>query len=108
MTHARSAPPDDRVAAGFPLSDGPLSGIAEQMKNGQLDAVPAPVFSFNDIREAHRVMDAGEAGGKGRTGLITAQLRVLSTVSFLFTTPGVGEPAGGGFPAISLTRGVLT
>ena len=52
MTHARSAPPDDRVAAGFPLSDGPLSDIAEQMKNGQLDAVPAPVFSFNDIREA--------------------------------------------------------
>ena len=103
MTHARSAPPDDRVAAGFPLSDGPLSDIAEQMKNGQLDAVPAPVFSFNDIREAHRVMEAGEAGGKCRTGLITAQLRVLSTVSFLFTTPGVGEPAGGGFPAISLT-----
>jgi reactive chlorine resistance protein C len=27
---------------------------------------------------------------------------VLFTVSFLFTTPGVGEPAGGGFPA---TRG---
>ena len=25
------------------------------------------------------------------------------TISFLFTTPGVGEPAGGGFPAISLT-----
>lgn len=25
------------------------------------------------------------------------------TISFLFTTPGVAEPAGGGFPAISLT-----
>jgi uncharacterized membrane protein YkgB len=25
------------------------------------------------------------------------------TISFLFTTPGVGEPAGGGFPAMSLT-----
>jgi uncharacterized membrane protein YkgB len=25
------------------------------------------------------------------------------TVSFLFSTPGIGEPAGGGFPAISLT-----
>jgi hypothetical protein len=23
------------------------------------------------------------------------------TISFLFTTPGIGEPAGGGFPAIS-------
>jgi uncharacterized membrane protein YkgB len=26
----------------------------------------------------------------------------LATISFLFTTPGIGEPAGGGFPAISL------
>jgi uncharacterized membrane protein YkgB len=25
------------------------------------------------------------------------------TISFLFTTPGVGEAAGGGFPALSLT-----
>jgi uncharacterized membrane protein YkgB len=25
-----------------------------------------------------------------------------ATISFLFTTPGVGEPAGGGFPAIPL------
>jgi NADPH2:quinone reductase len=49
---------------GFPLSDVPLSDIAEQVKNGQLDAGPARVFSFSDIREAHRVMEAGEAGGK--------------------------------------------
>lgn len=26
-----------------------------------------------------------------------------ATISFLFTTPGVGEPAGGGFPALSMT-----
>ena len=49
---------------GFPLSDVPLSDIAQQVKNGQLDAAPARVFSFNDIREAHRIMEAGEAGGK--------------------------------------------
>ena len=49
---------------GFPLSDVPLSDIAEQVKNGQLDAGAARVFSFSDIREAHRVMEAGEAGGK--------------------------------------------
>jgi hypothetical protein len=29
---------------GFPLSDVPLSDIAEQVKNGQLDAGPARVF----------------------------------------------------------------
>jgi reactive chlorine resistance protein C len=27
----------------------------------------------------------------------------LATISFLFTTPGIGEPAGGGFPALSMT-----
>ena len=26
-----------------------------------------------------------------------------ATISFLFTTPGIGEPAGGGFPALSMT-----
>ena len=54
---------------GFPLSDVPLSDIAEQVRNGQLDAAPARVFSFDDIREAHRVMEAGEAGGKMVVGL---------------------------------------
>jgi NADPH:quinone reductase len=31
---------------------------------GRLDAAPERVFSFDQIREAHRVMEAGEAGGK--------------------------------------------
>jgi NADPH:quinone reductase-like Zn-dependent oxidoreductase len=31
---------------------------------GKLDAKPSRVFSFDQIREAHRVMEAGEAGGK--------------------------------------------
>ena len=36
-------------------------------------------------------------------GSLLAILLFLATISFLFTTPGVGEPAGGGFPAMSLT-----
>jgi uncharacterized membrane protein YkgB len=36
-------------------------------------------------------------------GSLLAILLFVFTISFLFTTPGVGEPAGGGFPAISLT-----
>src|SRR6201990_2307844 len=36
-------------------------------------------------------------------GSLIAILLFIATISFLFTTPGVGEPAGGGFPAISLT-----
>jgi uncharacterized membrane protein YkgB len=35
-------------------------------------------------------------------GSAMAILLFLGTTSFLFTTPGIGEPAGGGFPAISL------
>jgi NAD(P)-dependent dehydrogenase (short-subunit alcohol dehydrogenase family) len=35
-------------------------------------------------------------------GSLLAIVLFISTVSFLFTTAGVGEPAGGGFPAISL------
>jgi uncharacterized membrane protein YkgB len=35
-------------------------------------------------------------------GSLLAILLFLATISFLFTTPGVGEPAGGGFPALSL------
>ncbi len=35
-------------------------------------------------------------------GSVLAILLFLATISFLFTTPGVGEPAGGGFPALSI------
>jgi len=36
-------------------------------------------------------------------GSLLAIVLFLATISFLFTTPGIGEPAGGGFPALSLT-----
>jgi NADPH:quinone reductase-like Zn-dependent oxidoreductase len=49
---------------GFPLSDVPLEDIARQVAEGKLDAKPTRVFSFDQIHEAHRVMEAGEAGGK--------------------------------------------
>ena len=49
---------------GFPLSDVPLQDIARQVAEGRLEAAPSQVFSFEKIREAHRVMEAGEAGGK--------------------------------------------
>jgi reactive chlorine resistance protein C len=35
-------------------------------------------------------------------GSVLAIVLFFGTISFLFTTPGIGEPAGGGFPAISL------
>ena len=35
-------------------------------------------------------------------GSVLAIVLFVGTTSFLFTTPGLGEPAGGGFPAITL------
>ena len=49
---------------GFPVSDVPLQDIARQVADGRLDAKPSRVFSFDEIHEAHRVMELGEAGGK--------------------------------------------
>ena len=49
---------------GFPLSDVPLQTIAKEVAAGRYKAKPARVFRFEDIREAHRVMEANEAGGK--------------------------------------------
>ena len=49
---------------GFPLSDVPLRAIAGDVAAGRYKAKPARVFRFEDIREAHRVMEANEANGK--------------------------------------------
>lgn len=49
---------------GFPLSDVPLQDIARQVAAGKLKAKPSRVFRFEEIREAHRVMEANEAAGK--------------------------------------------
>src|SRR5262245_31678907 len=49
---------------GFPLSDVPLQQIAQAVAAGKLKGKPARVFGFEEIREAHRIMEAGEAGGK--------------------------------------------
>jgi NADPH2:quinone reductase len=49
---------------GFPLSDVPLREIAKKVEQGKFQAKPSRVFRFEDIREAHRVMEANEANGK--------------------------------------------
>nr|WP_284273481.1 zinc-binding dehydrogenase [Bradyrhizobium iriomotense] len=42
----------------------PLQQIAGDAAAGRLDVKPARVFRFDEIREAHRVMEANEARGK--------------------------------------------
>jgi NADPH:quinone reductase-like Zn-dependent oxidoreductase len=49
---------------GFPLSDVPLQAIAQEVVAGRLVVKPSRVFKFEQIHEAHRVMEANEAGGK--------------------------------------------
>ncbi|MGU7773439.1 zinc-binding alcohol dehydrogenase family protein [Burkholderia sp. MR1-5-21] len=49
---------------GFPLSDVPLQAIAADAAAGRLDVRPVRVFGFDDIHDAHRIMEANEAGGK--------------------------------------------
>jgi NADPH2:quinone reductase len=49
---------------GFPLADVPLQQIAAEAAAGRLDVKPVRVFRFEEIHEAHRVMEANEAGGK--------------------------------------------
>jgi NADPH:quinone reductase len=48
----------------FPLSDVPLQEIVEKAQRGTFASKPARVFGFEEIVAAHRVMDAGQAGGK--------------------------------------------
>ena len=49
---------------GFPLSDVPLQAIASDVGAGRYRAKPSRVFRFEEIREAHKVMESGQAGGK--------------------------------------------
>jgi NADPH:quinone reductase len=51
-------------APSFPLSDVPLQAIADRAREGAYRAKPARTFRFDEIREAHRLMDASRANGK--------------------------------------------
>ena len=49
---------------GFPLSDVPLQTIAADIEAGRYQAKPARVFRFEEIQEAHHVMESNEVAGK--------------------------------------------
>jgi NADPH:quinone reductase len=42
----------------------PFQHIAADAAAGRLDIKPTRIFHFEEIREAHREMEAGEAHGK--------------------------------------------
>jgi NADPH:quinone reductase len=48
----------------FPTSEIPMQTIVERVEAGIYKAKPARVFRFEEIREAHRLMEASAANGK--------------------------------------------
>ena len=48
----------------FPLSDVPLRDIVAMVAAGKLDIKPWKVFKFEEIGEAHRLMENNKAQGK--------------------------------------------
>jgi NADPH:quinone reductase len=48
----------------FPLEEIPFQSIVGRVAEGVYKAKPARVFRFEEIRDAHRLMEANEAGGK--------------------------------------------
>jgi NADPH:quinone reductase len=50
--------------SAYPLTEVPLRSIFEQVASGKLQGEPVRVFQFSDVVEAHRVLEAGTAGGK--------------------------------------------
>jgi NADPH2:quinone reductase len=48
----------------FPLSNVPLQTVIDRAATGTYKANPARVFRFEEIQEAHRVMESNQANGK--------------------------------------------
>jgi NADPH:quinone reductase-like Zn-dependent oxidoreductase len=48
----------------FPLTDIPMQGIVDKVANGTYKAKPVKVFPFEQLADAHRLMESDEAGGK--------------------------------------------
>jgi len=48
----------------YPVTDIPFQAIVDRVTDGRYKAKPARVLRLEDIAEAHRLMEAGEAGGK--------------------------------------------
>lgn len=51
-------------SARYPLTEIPLADIFHQVRNGRLQAQPVRTFACHEIVAAHRLMEAGTAGGK--------------------------------------------
>ena len=51
-------------ALEFPVSDVPFQEIVDRVAAGEYQANPARVFRFEEIQDAHRLMESNQANGK--------------------------------------------
>ncbi|PRC92432.1 zinc-binding dehydrogenase [Solimicrobium silvestre] len=51
-------------SAEFPIMEIPFQDIVDRVAQGVYRAAPAHVFAFSEIREAHRLVESGQANGK--------------------------------------------
>jgi len=51
-------------SAEYPLAEIPFQGIFDRVADGTYKAKPARVFAMEEIREAHRLVESGQANGK--------------------------------------------
>jgi NADPH:quinone reductase-like Zn-dependent oxidoreductase len=51
-------------SSAYPISLIPFQEIVAKVESGTYQAQPSRVFAFDEIAEAHRVMESGQAGGK--------------------------------------------
>ena len=48
----------------YPLSHIPFQTIVDRVEKGVYRAKPAKIFAFDQIQEAHRLMESNQANGK--------------------------------------------
>ncbi|KUL85411.1 hypothetical protein ZTR_07033 [Talaromyces verruculosus] len=48
----------------FPMSAVPLQQIVDKIQSGRSNAKPTHVFNYEDIQEAHKLLDSHNTGGK--------------------------------------------
>jgi hypothetical protein len=75
----------DFLTPGFPLSDVPLQEIARQVAARRLKAKPTRVFRFEEIREAHRVMEAMKLAERWSSSSTDRTCHFLKTARWLLS-----------------------
>ena len=79
-------------AEHYPVDDVPVAELVAKAEAGVYRARPARVFRFDEIAEAHRLIEANQLEGKGgRRGPLTGSVREVAPPGGA-TSPGESRP----------------